>query len=362
MLASIEVRGFRNLNAQTWTPASGHHLLLGSNGAGKTSLLEAIYLLATTRSFRTAQLADCCQRGASAFELDGVAKRERRTELTLRWQRGTGTARERRVDGNQTSLAAHLEVLPILAWTTVDSELLTGPPAIRRRLLDRGIVARKPATITLLARYRQALSAKKKLLTDGVSPRSVQLATWNELLARESVALVRARHDYAAELSTALAAAIDSCDLDLPPLEIAYRPSLEKALDGVTAATRQLTEMATRECAGQRALVGPHRDDLKVSWQGRTVRRMASAGERKVLGLLLLAAQVRVLAGAGRAPVVMIDDADAELDRQRLGRVWAAFASVGQLFASSNRPDVWREIGFAQRWQIDAGAIARETA
>lgn len=358
MLASIEVRGFRNLNAQVWAPGGGHHLLLGSNGAGKTSLLEAIYLLATTRSFRTAQLADCCQRDTPTFTLGGVVTAARRTELGLRWQRCAGTARERRVDGNPTSLAEHLEVLPILAWTTVDSELLTGPPAIRRRLLDRGIVARKPATIAMLAHYRQALAAKRKLLIHGTSPRSAQLATWNELLARESVALVRARADYAEELTAALAAAIGACDLDLPPLEIAYRPSLDQALDGLEAATRQLSEMAARECASQRALVGPHRDDLKVSWQGRIVRRMASAGERKVLGLLLLAAQVRVLAAAGRAPVVLVDDADAELDHQRLRGVWDAFAAVGQLFASSNRPEVWCEIDFAKRWLLNAGAIA----
>jgi DNA replication and repair protein RecF len=357
LLANIEVRGFRNLSPQSWAPGGGHHLLLGTNGAGKTSLLEAVYMLATTRSFRTSQLADCCQRDATAFSLHGVVTGVRRTELALRWHRGSGSARERLVDGNTSSLAEHLEVLPILAWTAADSELLTGPPAIRRRLLDRGIVARKPAAISVLARYRRALAAKKKLLLNGVSPRSAELATWNELLASESVALTQARADYADQLTEALHRVLGACEIDLPPLELAYRPSLTKALESVEAASHQLAEVALRECAAQRALIGPHRDDLRVSWQGRIVRRMASAGERKALGLLLLAAQIKVLTDTGRAPVVLVDDADAELDHLRLRGVWEAFTNVKQLFASSNRPEVWREIRFDHQWLADAGAV-----
>ncbi|MGH9363537.1 MAG: DNA replication/repair protein RecF, partial [Thermoanaerobaculia bacterium] len=71
MLVQLAARGFRNLEPLAWEPAPGSHLLLGGNGAGKTSLLEAAYALATTRSFRTPRLADCVRHGETAFHLAG---------------------------------------------------------------------------------------------------------------------------------------------------------------------------------------------------------------------------------------------------------------------------------------------------
>ena len=71
MLAELSCHSFRNLETSSWRPGAGCHLILGANGAGKTSLLEAVYLLATTRSFRTSQVVDCAHHGAGEFHLQG---------------------------------------------------------------------------------------------------------------------------------------------------------------------------------------------------------------------------------------------------------------------------------------------------
>lgn len=362
MLESIEVRGFRNLTPQTWAPGPGHHLILGTNGAGKTSLLEAVYLVATTRSFRTGQLADCCHRNADAFRIEAVAQGDRRYEIALGWHRGpAGGSRSRLLDGNHVPLAEHIAALRVLAWTATDAELLTGPPALRRQLLDRGMVSLRPAAIAVLARYRQALAAKRKLLVQGIAPRSAELSAWNASLVREAAPLHAARSAYSAALSQALADVQSSVDLDLPALELAYRPSLEPVEEDPESALRAVEDAASREIAAKRVLLGPHLDDLKVGWQGATVRKMASAGERKALGLLLLAAQARVIANTGRPPTLLVDDADTELDAGRLARVWPALRVAEQLFATSNRPEVWSHIEASSTWSVEDASIRRRS-
>ncbi len=348
--------------AQEWAPGSGHHLILGTNGAGKTSLLEAIYLVATTRSFRTGQLADCCQRGSDGFGIDAVVRGQRRFELSLGWQRGpAGGSRSRALDGNVVPLAEHIAALRVLAWTVADADLLTGPPALRRQLLDRGMVSLRPVAIAALARYRRALGAKRRLLLTGTSPGSAELGAWNATLVREAAPLVRSRIAYAQALGRALAQVQDAIDLDLPTLTFTYRASLDAAADDPEMALRVVEDIASRECTAKRVLLGPHLDDLKITWQGQTVRRLASAGERKALGLLLLAAQARVIADAGRPPTLLVDDADTELDSARLARVWPALLVADQLFATSNRPEVWTGFEAATTWSVEDTSIRRRS-
>jgi recombinational DNA repair ATPase RecF len=91
----------------------------------------------------------------------------------------------------------------------------------------------------------------------------------------------------------------------------------------------------------------------------REARRVASAGERKALGLLLLAAQARLLARRGRRPLLLLDDADTELDSARLMAVWTALGEPEQLLATSNRPEVWAALPLAGRFCVEAGEVVR---
>ena len=150
-LGQISCSSFRNLENPHWQPGPGCHLLLGPNGAGKTSFLEAIYILATTRSFRTAQLQDCAHHEATEFHLQGEIEGEQRVRLEI----GLGPGgRYRTSNGNATSLIEHLRVLPVVAWTGEDREILSGPPERRRRFLDQGIVGTRPTALEVLARFR----------------------------------------------------------------------------------------------------------------------------------------------------------------------------------------------------------------
>ena len=92
-------------------------------------------------------------------------------------------------------------------------------------------------------------------------------------------------------------------------------------------------------------------------WQGRGLRRAASAGEKKLLGLALMAARGRLLESAGRRPLYLLDDADGELDRARLELAWALFSEAPQLVATSHRPEAWEAFGGAVTLRVEEGRL-----
>lgn len=347
MLVSLTARDFRNLEPLVWHPGPGSHLLLGDNGAGKTSLLEAVYLLATTKSFRTAQLADCARQGRASFHLEGEVETDARRHLAVDWHRDGDKSRA--VNGKPSALGEHLAALPLVAWTTADAELLTGPPELRRRFLDRGVLGVRPAALAVLARYRRALRAKRELLVrsaaGGTRRWEDTLAPWNQVLAEAGAEVIRCRRAYAEQLAAELAAVVDLAALGFPAVRLVYRPSPPSSSPGGVAGAEEIGERlrqaAPRERQRGLPLVGPHRDELAILWGGRPLRGTVSAGERKALGLLLHAAHGRVLAAAGKDPVYLLDDADAELAAPTLAALWPVFAAAPQLFASSNRQRVW---------------------
>ena len=361
MLAQLTANGFRNLAPLSLRPALGSHLFLGGNGAGKTSFLEAIYVLATTRSFRTPQIADCIRHGSNAadlFHLEGEVTNGARARLEVAYGK---EFRLRTLNGRNAPLAEHLAALPVVSWAAADIELLSGSPRLRRRFLDRGIVGLRPAALEILGRYRETLRQKRGLLSSG----GPGLEAWNELLAAVAAELITRRKAYVDALAEKLTEVLAQSGLPFPAVELAYRPSPASGLEGAAAIAHSLERIADRERQRQLPLVGPHRDDLQIRWGEHEVGRVASAGERKALSLLLLAAHGRVLDAGGARPVYLLDDLDAELAPPTLAAVWGVFTGehagdtgAAQLFASSNRPQVWLTLPVTTMWQVEAGRIA----
>jgi DNA replication and repair protein RecF len=361
LLITLEAESFRNLAPLTWEPGPGRQLLLGGNGAGKTSLLEAAYTVATTRSFRTARLAECVRHGAPGFRLAAEVEDQARSALAVAYANGSEAAGlARTVNGHRVPLADHLAVLPVVSWTSADVGLVTGRPDRRRRFLDRGVVSLRPGALGTLRRYRDALVEKRGLLarrSSGARAEPETLAAWNRVVAAAAAEVARLRAAYAVELERELRPVLAETGLALPGVELIYRPSPAVALDGEDAVAKGLARAAPAEVRRGIPLVGPHRDELEILWGGRPAAEVASAGERKLLSLALAAAHGRVLARAGRVPLHLLDDLDAELAGDTLAAVWNAFAGVAQLIATSNRPGVWEDLAVDRRWRVAGGSL-----
>lgn len=364
----LTATGFRNLDPFDWRPGAGATLLLGGNGAGKTSVLECLHLAATTRSFRTAQLGDCLRRegaeeggegsatGRDAFDV--VAEVSERADggsrgvLALRWSSSEGL--ERRLDAKSVALAAYLEVLPVVAWTARDDEILAGLPERRRRLLDQGVVAAKPARLAELGRFRRTLGQKRELLRR----RQAGLEDWNQLLAPQAAEIIRLRSAFVERLQLRLDAVLAASGIGLPRIELSYEPSPADGREGTAAVAEALSGRRHDEIRLQRPLVGPHLDRLQILWRGIDVSRVASAGERKAIGLLLLAARAELLEEAGRRPVVLADDLDTELDHGALAAIWRVLPNGRQLLASTNREEIAERLDGVSTLAVRNGVLA----
>jgi DNA replication and repair protein RecF len=355
VLTELSLFQFRSFPQLELCLEPGATLFLGANGAGKTSLLEAAYLLATTKSFRTAQVADGIRHGEEGFFLRAEVQGEARTRLELAHSR---EGRSRLVNSSEVSLAEHLAVQPVVAWSALDVETITGAPSARRRLLDRGVLGLKPTALEVLGRCRQALAAKRALLLgDGDG-----LEVWNSVLASAAAELASLRAAYFEQLAARVKTLLDTLPLPLPPIELRYRPSPPEALAGPVALEEALARRATEERRRGLALLGPQRDDIEILVRGTEARRVASAGERKALSLVLALAGGQVLEAAGRAPVYLFDDLDAELSREMLASLWPFLRAGRQVLATSNRPEVWASLAVdRERWVVagDVTASAR---
>jgi DNA replication and repair protein RecF len=274
----------------------------------------------------------------------------------LGWSSAAG--RTRSLDGKSGRLSEQLAAFPLLVWTEAESALVGGPPAVRRRFFDRGLVLERPALLAHLGRFERALGEKRALLAHGGGGR--ELAAWNELVAREGAAIAAARAAFVEALAESLTRALAATALALPAITLRYRPSPAEALVGEAAYAAALARATAAESARRQPLVGSHRDEIEILWGGAVARRSASAGERKAVGLLLMAALADRLAASDRRPALLLDDADTELDRRRLERLLAAFTPFPRLVVSSNRPEVWP--ASAQLEAVDVEALARAAA
>lgn len=323
---------------------------------GKTSVLEAIYFLVTTRSFRSSRLIDCLRWKRESFWVRGTLEGARGDELLASWS-PKGSKRD--VNGKPAALSDYLSRCSAIAWSTRDDPLVDGEPGARRRLLDQGIVSKKPLAVEVLSRYRKVLAAKRKLLAEGrESSPDDTMASWNALMARAGCELIALRRAQSSELQAAFEEILREKGIDLRAVEFRYRPSPElEPGAGEREFLEALERERGRELRRRRSLVGPHRDRLEIRWGGSDIGRSASAGERKLFGLVLTAARRRVLQAGGREPIVLLDDLDATLDGSRLESAWRLFEDCPQLFGTSADPDVARGISAVGRWRLEGGDI-----
>lgn len=263
------------------------------------------------------------------------------------WRPG-GTRRI--INGKEVALAEYLSQLPAFSWSTRDDPLLDGDPESRRRLLDQGIVSKKPLEVEILSRYRRVLMAKRRLLAEGESGLDDTVEAWNQLLAEAGHELIRLRRAYASELESAFEQTLAENRIELQPVRFRYRPNPASGEESVDGFLEALERERGRELRRKRSLVGPHRDGLEIRWGLADIGRSASAGERKLFGLVLTAARRRVLVAAGREPIILLDDFDATLDVSHLEAAWRLFEDVPQVIASSADPETGRGFSGVATW------------
>ena len=390
-LAHLRLRDFRNYTRLDADFAPGFHLLLGDNAQGKTNILEAVYLMATLRSFRGVGGAQMIRHGQKGYFVggsvvggtvptsSGSSGRESAssdqsrltsaaTMLTSHGEREVKiywSARERKLalDGQPVKrLGDYLGVLRAVVFCTEDLQLVKGAARARRRFLDLLLAQTQPAYLPLLQRYMRAVRARNALLKHS-RPGGTDEATLDSF-SRELVELggqlIRMRTELAPKFSPLARLAYRRISNDAEELRIEYQPSVKKDF------AVELAQSRNRERTYRSTLVGPHRDDLRLLLNEKSVSQFGSEGQKRTLAIALKMAQAEYLAGIhGSAPVLLIDDVMGELDVKRrsgfLPLLEQARKTSGQVFMTATGENWPAELGKdLQRWEVKAGALEKK--
>ncbi|HEU4871242.1 MAG TPA: DNA replication and repair protein RecF [Pyrinomonadaceae bacterium] len=362
LLAAIEATNFRNLSGRIeWGPRL--NIIYGNNGQGKTNWLEAIYILARTKSFRTQRLQEAIRFNEELAVVRGtvatVQDLQRDLQVSLH-----DNSKTIFVNSKRETLARYLTQLQVFSFTAADLDVVRGMPEARRRFLDRGISSLKPAYLKTISDYNKVIKQKNRVLQlaneNELGPDKVEdlLAPWNEQLVRLGVLIHRAREEYVTGLNTTLERQL----FERRDVTTRYVSSLENKGDMSDYESLLRSRISLRlaaEVAAGHALIGPHRDDLEIHLDGREIRVYGSSGQqRSALLLLDLAAISLYNSGSNDQPVFIIDDVDAELDERRIRHLLEYLENRTQTFiTTSKRSHVESFFSRASVFEIEDGKV-----
>ncbi|MDN3516620.1 DNA replication/repair protein RecF [Aquisalimonas lutea] len=331
-IARMSLSGVRNLRDAAAEFDDDCNVITGANGAGKTSVLEAIHILARARSFRSSRLDRVRRDGTAPLMVTGEA------EDGVRIHRlGVGRDGDRtrvRIDGEDAgNLSALARLLPVQVINTESQRLLLDGPDVRRSFINWTVFHVEPEYHEAWQRYQRALKQRNAALRSEQARLAVALEP--ELVAAgEKLDRLRRRIVEALE-PPALAYMRSWLDCPLPELRFRSGWAQDEALESVLKRQRE-TDLSMGY-----TLSGPHRADLQVRCGGMEARYRLSRGQQKVVVIALLLAQAELIAGqAGPRPVLLVDDLPAELDPDHRSAVVTAIrATGGQCFLTAIESD-----------------------
>lgn len=405
--AHLSLVNFRNYSRLELDLPPTIAVIVGDNAQGKSNLLEAIYYLATTKSFRAtsdrelinwhalgtelsyARLVAKIDRAAGHLKLEAIIREEPRLDTPARVEAtqvadsaaalsgGTGGAISRRLKLNDVSKRAVdvIGAVNVVMFSPQDVELIDGSPSVRRRYLDVTISQIDSKYVRALGHYNRVLLQRNQLLRrirDRLA-RSDQLFPWDHELIDSGSYIIQQR------LTTLSVLGDLACDVHREltgrheSLRVDYRQAgglgaLENdsdvSLDAIqTRFSRQIRQCQQREVAAGVSIVGPHRDDLGFVVADRDMNTFGSRGQQRTVALALKLAEARFIQlRSGTPPILLLDDVLSELDGPRRGHLLASIAPRQQvIFTATDLVDF--APGFLRRasiLRVVEGSIALE--
>lgn len=340
----LHLTNFRNYLEERVEPEPGINLFVGSNGQGKSALLEASYLLATSKSHRTSRDSDLIRVGSDWARVAGEVDRDERGEILL-----DITLARREKKTVRINRAKHDKVgdivgqLNAVIFSSADLDMIKGDPSFRRRFLNLEISQVSPQYVYSLGRYKRVLEQRNSVLKDAkygkFSPKTLDL--WDEQLVQYGSTLIEKRLVFLRRLSEMAEPIYGQLAGGVENLVISYEPSVRlndpKNLDDVKA--RFEAELsAARENDIHRGTTtrGPHRDDILFRVNDLDVRYFGSQGQQRSSALAIKLAEIGLVEEmVGEAPVALLDDVAAELDEDRRSHIFELTAGRCQLLVTA---------------------------
>jgi DNA replication and repair protein RecF len=342
----LALRDFRSWAHLDLELAPGRTVFVGSNGFGKTNLVEALWYCATLGSHRVATDSPLIRAGADRAVVSAIVVNEGR-ELAVDIEIAAGRANKARL--NRTPVRSTREVLGAVRavlFAPEDLALVRGDPGERRRYLDELATLRRPTIAGVRADYDKVLRQRTALLKSAAGSRLRSdpgvletLDVWDGHLAAHGAQLMAARINLVNQLSPEVEKAYQVLAPSSRPAAIAYRASVDYDAEDIdylqTALLAALARRRDAELERGMCLVGPHRDDLELRLGEQPAKGFASHGESWSFALALRLAAYELLRAEGSEPVLILDDVFAELDTARRSALASVAAGAEQVLVTA---------------------------
>ena len=318
---SLNINNLRNIESAQIEPDPRLNCFTGDNGAGKTSILEALSVLSKGRSFRSGQISSLIGPESKFFQIVSKVETEAGASHQMGMERGPDYWSARHNGEDITQLSQLTRLLPHVLLEPSSHTLVSGPPDGRRKYLDWGVFHVKHEFLLLWRRYNRVLKQRNAALrqsdttvVESLDPQFIKLGEQ----------LHQAREYHAGLLNTILQQHLPVFSKTLQGIELSYRKGW--AGDSLAEATQMSYQRDTeRGTTGP----GPHKADLYLSLNGTPAKERLSRGEQKAMTAAMIMAQAQLICDSGEKPILMLDDISSEFDEAHLGRVLGAGLDLG---------------------------------
>ena len=340
ILKEIHLNRYRNYDRLSLRTDHQVNLFVGANAQGKTNLLEAIYVLALTRSHRTHKDKELIAWQAEQAIIEGGVERELgRLLLQVKLSQH---GKKASINGlEQRKLSQYIGSLNAVMFAPEDLEIVKGSPGIRRRFLDVELGQVYPTYLYHLTQYQKVLAQRNNMLKNWTPAGQVMMDIWDEQLAEYGSKIIRKRQQFITQLQGWAEEIHAGITKGEEQLRIVYKPSFdcEPGADEPVLINQfmiKLSQVREQEIRRGTTLVGPHRDDLEFLINDRDAQTYGSQGQQRTVGLSVKLAEIELIRHEiGEYPLLLLDDVLSELDQTRQNQLIATFQSKVQTFITT---------------------------
>ncbi|OUS17312.1 hypothetical protein A9Q88_03460 [Gammaproteobacteria bacterium 50_400_T64] len=324
-LTRLDIHGIRNISSASFAPIDGINILYGANGSGKTSILEAIYLLGRGRTFRSRYTKTLINHKVRECTVFGAAQsKEHVIPYTIGVSREATGAFQFKVDGQRVSTSSSLaDAIPLLLMNSDSFLLIEGGPGGRRRFLDWGVFHVEHQFQTVWAQFKRSLQQRNKILRHDKMAQE-DLRSWDIGFVRLVQQLTEMRRNYFTAIQPLFYELIERLTT-IKGVSLKFYQGWEDG-KGFDIA---LAESFERDVRQQTSNIGPHRADIKILVEGRAANNVLSRGQMKALVAALIVGQGQMFRQTRQKQCVyLFDDLVSELDNDYLLRLLDVLASA----------------------------------
>ena len=378
VLRSLHMESFRAHDDSRFSFVPQINLIGGTNGVGKTNIIEAIHYLCLSKSFLAKKDVLAVRHGCSWFQLRGEFEGDRRARLSVRTAYSKTEGKRVFVNGaGLDRIAEFVGTIPVVIYSHLDQALTSGGPEPRRRFLNNVLSQSRPVYLGDLIKYRRVLRQRNELLSrlrnSNVKKQGSEIVSWDRVLIHWGSRLIWARMKFLEEFSDFLERAYKLMGIadDHPAISYTSVGRLDKSVSETEvqeAFAARIQKVAHREMQQGYTAVGPHRDELVFTLNGQLLRDYASQGQhRSFLLAIKLAQYMYLFERLDEHPIMLLDDVFDTLDGARVQVILKILQQdwFGQSFITSAQPDgLAKYVDFAdshnQQFRIEAGKLVQD--